>query len=433
MRRLGLILALIAGPALAQDFTTLKGHGGPIMGIAVSPDGQVATASFDNSVGLWNRRTPTWLDGHEAAVVTVSYLTKDVVLSGGDDFTLRLWDGPDSAVVVRHKGKITDVAVGPDGQTVATASWDGEIGIWVMTPSGGTQKWNVIGKRFSDHDGGVNAVAFSSDGKRLYSASSDGTIRLWTDGGNASRILASNGFPVNQLIVDPAGQWVAYGAVDGVTRLIDGDTGAQIADFTLERRPILAMAYHAETSQLAVGDGEGYIMMIDPNTRRITRDFRATRRGPVWALAFSPDGKIIYAGGLDDVAYAWPVASLDEFDPAIDGQRTFLRDAASMPNGERQFMRKCSICHALEPGPSRKAGPTLHGVFGRRAGAVEGYRYSSTLDGSDIIWSDDTIDALFDEGPDHYIPGSKMPMQVIAKAQDRTDLIAFLKRVTTGE
>ena len=96
-------------------------------------------------------------------------------------------------------------------------------------------------------------------------------------------------------------------------------------------------------------------------------------------------------------------------------------------------MRKCSICHALEPGASRKAGPTLAGLFDRRAGTVPGYRYSPVLTGSDIIWNETTVDALFDEGPDHFIPGSKMPMQVIAGPDDRADLIAFLKEATKEE
>ncbi len=95
-------------------------------------------------------------------------------------------------------------------------------------------------------------------------------------------------------------------------------------------------------------------------------------------------------------------------------------------------MRKCSICHSLDAGPSRRAGPTLHGVFGRPAGTAAGYRYSQTLATSSIVWDTDTIDALFDQGPDHYIPGSKMPMQVIASGSDRADLIAFL-RAATGE
>lgn len=236
---------------------------------------------------------------------------------------------------------------------------------------------------------------------------------------------------MNRLVVGDG--WLAYGAVDGGTRIIHAETGEALHDFTLDRRPILSMEHHVQTGQLAIGDGEGHIMMVDTNDWRISRDFRAMRQGPVWALAFSQDGTVIHAGGIDDVIYAWPVALLDTYDPAGGDTRSFLRDADTMSNGERQFMRKCSICHSLENGPSRKAGPTLHGVFGRRAGVVPGYRYSPTLDGSAIVWDESTIDALFDEGPDHYIPGSKMPMQVIAGAQDRADLIAFLRTATQKE
>ena len=174
-------------------------------------------------------------------------------------------------------------------------------------------------------------------------------------------------------------------------------------------------------------------MMVDTETWPIRRDFRAMRQGPVWALACSNDGTVIHAGGIEDVIYAWPVALLDTYDPAGGDTRSFLRDAETMPNGERQFMRKCSICHSLDAGPSRKAGPTLHGGLGRLAGGVPGYRYSPILDGSDIIWDDTSIDALFDQGPDHYIPGSKMPMQVIAAPRDRADLSAFLRDATKKE
>jgi len=418
--RFAFLFCLLMGAAIAdaQEFTTLKGHGGPIMGIAVSPDGQVATASFDNSVGLWNGRAPTWLDGHEAAVTAISFGPDGTLYSGGDDFALRVW-GEAAREMGRHRGKITTIAVSPDGQTVATGSWDGSIRLW---RGEGHQELSYPGA-------GVNALAFTPDGAGLIAATSKGVLwRYETRPDTPPLPLVKHGFGINRIITGPG--WVAYGAVDGGTRVVDAETGAQIADFTLDRRPILAMAYHAATGQIAVGDGHGYIMMLDSQDWRITRDFRATRQGPVWALAFSQDGETIYAGGLDDVAYAWPVALLGEFDPAIEGKRSFLRVADSMPNGERQFMRKCSICHALDAGPSRKAGPTLHGLFGRRAGTLPGYAYSRTLDSADIVWSDETIDALFDEGPDHYIPGSKMPMQVIAETSDRADLIAFLKHAT---
>lgn len=415
--------------ATAQDFTTYKGHGGPIMGLDVAPSGVLASASFDNSVGLWSQGvqgTPQWFEGHDAAATTVSFDLAPVVLSGGDDFRVLLWTPgqPEPLELTKHLGKVADIAVSPDGTQIVSASWDGFIQI---TPNP-THPGAAPHAQLSGHASNVTAVGFSPDAV-LYSASSDGTLRVWeeTQSGLAPRALVKHGFGINEMVV--TADWIAYGAVDGATRVIDRQ-GQQIADFTLDRRPVLAMDYHAATGQLAVGDGHGYIMMIDTTRWRIARDFRAMRRGPVWALAFSPDGAVIHAGGIDDVIYAWPVGFLDRYDPVGGDTRSFLRDAASMPNGERQFMRKCSICHALTDGPSRKAGPSLYGIFGRQAGVWPGYRYSPTLDGSAIIWTPETIDALFDQGPDHYIPGSKMPMQVIAKPSDRADLIAYLQDAT---
>ncbi|SDG98515.1 c-type cytochrome [Alloyangia pacifica] len=424
MGRLAVILSLMlcAAPVAAQEFATLKGHGGPIMGIAVAPSGQVATGSFDNSVGLWDGGMPRWLEGHAAAVTALTWGPEGTLVSGGDDFAVRVW-GEAPRVLGQHQGKVAALAVSPNGRTVASGSWDGSIVLWSLDGDEGTA--------LPAPGAGVNAVAYDG-ADTLYAATMAGALLRYDLGTDDAPVaLVQHGFGINRLALGPG--WIAYGAVDGGTRVIDLQTGAPIADLTLDRRPILAMSYNAPSHQLAVGDGEGYIMIVDTESWQITRDFRATRQGPVWALAFSPDGTVIHAGGLDDAAYSWPVEALDVFEPGIDGARSFLRAAETMPNGERQFMRKCSICHALTAGPSRKAGPTLHGVFGRRAGTVPGYSYSDTLDGSDITWNEATIDALFDQGPDHYIPGSKMPMQVIAGGSDRADLIDYLKQATKGE
>lgn len=422
MRLLALLLALnLPSAALANGFDTLKGHGGPIMGIAVADDGRVATASFDNAVGLWTGPLPHWFDGHEAAVNTVLFSGK-ALYSAGDDFSLRQW--PSGRVLGHHDGKVMALAALP-GQ-IASASWDGTIGLWPLD--------GAAPRRLTGHAAGVNAIVASADGTRLYSASADGTLRIWNPAeGLERRQLLRHGFGINKLVLHEAGGWLAYGAVDGVTRIVDPDSGAQIADFTLDRRPILALALSPDGTRLAVGDGEGYIMVIDTGKWRIASDFRATLRGPVWALAFSPDGQTIYAGGLDDAAYAWPVSALAGAEPMGQSPRDFLRDPAEMTNGERQFMRKCSVCHTLTPSSAHRAGPTLYRLFGRRAGTVPDYSYSDTLDTSGIVWSDDTIDALFDLGPDHYIPGTKMPMQRITRPQDRTDLVEFLRQATQGE
>ena len=416
---LSLMLCPLSGTA--QDFFTLKGHGGPIMGIAVAPDGQIATASFDNSVGVWSALTPEWQDGHEAAVNAVVF-SGDRVISAGDDFTIRRWPGGD--VVGRHKGKVMGLATAPG--VVASASWDGSIGLW---PLDGTEPRILKG-----HTSGVNAVSFSADHSRLYSASSDGTLRVWdVETGGEKQQLLRHGFGINRLVLNAQQGWIAYGAVDGVTRVIDAESGEHITDFTLERRPILALALSPDGGMLAVGDGEGYIMIIDTQTWRINRDFRATLRGPVWALAFSANGQNIHAGGLDDAMYSWPIAMLSEHVQMTATERSYLRDPDAMSNGERQFQRKCSICHTLTESSARRAGPTLYKLFGRPAGMIPDYRYSETLGGSDIIWDEKSINALFDLGPDHYIPGSKMPMQRITNPQDRADLITFLRQANATE
>ena len=420
MRAAFVIALVLAAPVSAQDFFTLKGHGGPIMDIDVSPQGQIATASFDNSVGLWDGAMPVWQEGHRAAVNVVAFWG-DTVISAGDDNTVRTWPGGD--VLGEHTAKVVELAT--SDTHIASASWDARIGLWTRDGQG----------TFMDgHKQGVNAVAFSRDGKTLYSASVDGTIRVWdVDTAQEKQLLAKHGFGINKLILNEDAGWLAYGASDGGTRIIDPVTAEQIADFTLDRRPILSLAFDQPSGNLAVGDGHGYIMVIDTNEMTITRDFRAAAKGPIWALAFSADGQNIHAGGIEDIMYSWPIATLTEHGQMSGETRSFLEDPATLPNGERQFKRKCSICHTLTKGSARKAGPSLHNLFGRRAGTVADYAYSDILEGSEIVWSAETINGLFDEGPDHYIPGTKMPMQRIVKQQDRDDLIEYLRIATAQE
>ncbi|MEP5762533.1 MAG: c-type cytochrome [Litoreibacter sp.] len=424
MWRRSIYAILLALPVQAGEFFTLEGHGGPIMGIAVAPDGQIATASFDNSVGLWTNRVPRWFEGHDAAV-NVALFARDALYTGGDDFAVLQWDLETGVAekIIQHQGKVMGLAMSRDN-VLATASWDGTISLHRAA--------NAIPLILKGHTAGVNVVAFSTDGQTLYSASVDGTIRIWdVENGDQTAKLVQHGFGLNELIVTD--HWIAYGAVDGVTRIIDRNTGDNLHDFTLDRRPILSMAYDATDGALAVGDGEGFIMIIDTNNWRIAHDFRATVRGPIWALMFSTDGENLHAGGIDDTMFSWPVKGFGSGRQMAEEPRSFLADPATLPNGERQFKRKCSVCHSLSPNSKRRAGPSLHGIFGRRAGELKDYPYSDILAKSQIVWSDSTINALFDKGPDHYIPGSKMPMQRITQPQDRKDLITYLRHATTTE
>ncbi|MBN9671903.1 c-type cytochrome [Roseibium aggregatum] len=414
----------------AAEFQTLKGHGGPIMDVAVSKDsGTVATASFDNSVGVWSGRTAHWLEGHAAAVKVVAFIDPERLVSAGDDNALILWDlGNGSKTPLEgHTAKVMGLAVSPDKDLIASASWDTRIGLWPV--AGGEPDY------LNGHTAGVNKVAFSRDGKWLFSASVDGSIKQWDLSKRAEKqVVDRNGFGINVIALggfDGASEtWIAYGSQDGVTRVVDLATGERLHEFAFERRPILSMTLSPDGSRLATGDGHGYITVLNTENWSIETDFKAALKGPIWALAFSKDGAVLHAGGIENIVYSWPVADLARFDPMATETPEFLKKPEEMSNGERQFARKCSICHALTPDGGRKAGPTLHEVFGRRAGSLPGYSYSQTLLESGIVWSEETIDGLFLDGPDHYIPGSKMPMQRIVRPADRDDLIDYLKAAT---
>lgn len=430
-REAAILSLVLATAAEADGFRSFDGHGGPIMGLAVSGDGTEAlTGSFDYSVGLWRigeDRPPVWLEGHEAAVNSVAFLPGRRALSAGDDFDAILWDLRTGSMIRRfegHKGKIMCVRPSPDGSLIATASWDGTARLW------NTATGEPVAE-LTEHQGSVNDLVWAEGGAKLYTAGYDGTVIEWDVAARTPlRRMASHGFGVNRLAIDEEQGWLAYGALDGGTRVLDIATGAELADLTADRRPILALARSADGGLLAVGDGEGYIMVLDTSDWTVTRDFRAAVNGPIWALAFTGTGGGVIAGGIADEAFLWPLDGDDSQPRMAEIRREFHTDPAMVSNGERQFLRKCSICHTLGEDGERRAGPSLYRVFGREAGTLEGYSYSNALKDSDIVWSDETIDKLFEIGPDHLTPGSKMPMQQIASPQDRADLIAFLKRET---
>ena len=94
----------------------------------------------------------------------------------------------------------------------------------------------------------------------------------------------------------------------------------------------------------------------------------------------------------------------------------------------KKVFNKCKTCHSLEDGKN-KIGPHLFGMFGRTAGAVEGFKYSDAMKDSGVVWDDETLDALITK-PKDFMPGTKMAYSGLKKETQRQDLIAFLKEAT---
>lgn len=100
---------------------------------------------------------------------------------------------------------------------------------------------------------------------------------------------------------------------------------------------------------------------------------------------------------------------------------SFAADAAL---GEKVF-RKCKACHSLEAG-KRMMGPSMAGVFGRKAGSVEGYKYSKGMLAYGKVWNDETMTAYL-KAPRKVVRGTRMAFAGLRKPADIENLLAYLK------
>lgn len=104
---------------------------------------------------------------------------------------------------------------------------------------------------------------------------------------------------------------------------------------------------------------------------------------------------------------------------------TLAADAAA---GKEAFHQQCALCHTAEPGDSGGAqGPSLQGIFGRRAAGDPAFSYSAALRRSKLTWDARTLDRFL-KSPTTVVPGSSMVVSV-PREDDRESLIAYFQSV----
>ena len=109
---------------------------------------------------------------------------------------------------------------------------------------------------------------------------------------------------------------------------------------------------------------------------------------------------------------------------AVAGTAHAEGDAA---RGEKKY-EECVACHTIERGV-HNVGPSLHGVFERKAGELTDFRYSAALKRSGITWTAQTMDTFIAD-PQKVVPANRMPYAGMPNAGDRADLIAYLQKVS---
>jgi cytochrome c len=86
---------------------------------------------------------------------------------------------------------------------------------------------------------------------------------------------------------------------------------------------------------------------------------------------------------------------------------------------------QCKACHAVEPG-KHGIGPSLHGVYGTKAGEIAGFDFSPALKASGLNWDDSTLDKWL-TSPMKLVPGTRMSYAGMSDPAKRAELVAYIK------
>jgi len=126
---------------------------------------------------------------------------------------------------------------------------------------------------------------------------------------------------------------------------------------------------------------------------------------------------------------AAPPTLTDAQKKALLAQLPAAYQAADLSNGEAKFAL-CRSCHTTAQGGDDMTGPNLWGIFGRKAGSKAGFTYSDDLKNAGWTWDADRIDKWI-TNPRAVLPGTKMTFIGMPDANDRRDVVAFLKTQTS--
>jgi len=428
--RIAVALALAAsllGTGAAAD---LVGHGGMVRAIDFSADGRrLVTGSFDFSAIVWDfeeQRELAVLDGHEGPVTSVTFMPGGRVLTTSDDHKALIWavGGPEPRILHQlngHGHKVMSATVSGDGRLAVTGGWDKTVRLW-DTASGKQIRSIAVTVP-------INTVALVDDDRQIAAGGHDSAIRMLDVAtGRALGKLAGHKMGITELRASPDGRRLISASIDKTLRLWDVASQKTVRLLKRHENQVFSVRFPPDgRSAVSVGR-DGFVLQWNLGTGQIVQSIKA-HDTIAWAVAVSPDGRFAVSGSSDDTARVWHLESGDRIGTvaAVDDEpKPWLE--SSHPGAE--LFKKCARCHALGPNGARRSGPHFQGLFGRRVGTVAGYRYSDALKNRDFVWNRDTLFRLFDEGPDKFLPGTKMPVQRVTDREKLAQLVNYLKELT---
>jgi WD40 repeat protein len=305
-----------------KETLSLQGHTSSVGCLSWSPDGKrLASASSGNNfqpdimIKVWDTESGKevlTLGGHWGPVMCLSWSPDGKRLASGagtfppwdpagfpkkpNDDTIKVWDTKSGQEVLTLKGHthfVQGVSWRPDGQRLASASWDKTVRVWDART--GKESLTLRG-----HRSHVHGVSWSPDGQRLASASDDQTMRVW-DARTGQEVLLLKGHTggVRAVVWSPDGGRLASASTDRTVGLWDTQTGQEARAFRGHTNWVYGVSWSPDGRRLASGSADGTIQVWDAHTGQAKRKLQGSggvsfQAGPSW----SPDGKRLAGSGV---------------------------------------------------------------------------------------------------------------------------------------
>ncbi len=327
---------------------TLGGGGGPVITVAYSPDGRtIASGCADGTIQLWDvvSRMPTahW-KAHSKLVDftgTLHYSPDgSLLVSAGWDHAVKLWNTRTyglEASLLADSGVATDAEFSPNARRLATCGDSGIVRIWdtyshkrlepfrsqskflncvrhspdgrliaAGSDDGIVRLWNVRSHRIVRSLPGVKSIesmAFSHDGKTLAVGQFANSIDLWDVAtGRQTRTLSGHAADVAFLEYSSDGKLLATASKDGTARIWDAASGKAVRELYGHRGSVDSVGFSPDHSRVATASEDGSIAIWDTGPQPDRSSLRLQQR-PILGLVFSPNGKLLAAGGAGSVRY----------------------------------------------------------------------------------------------------------------------------------
>nr|VFJ67431.1 MAG: WD40 repeat [Candidatus Kentron sp. FW] len=320
--RIGVGIVVLAGfLTIWLNNPNLQGHKQDINSVAFSPDGQIIlTGADDGTARLWDIKTGREINRPSAYlsdIISVVFSSDgQTFLTGSDDNTARLWDtntGQKIRSFSGHSSDVNSVVFSPDGQKILTGSDDDTARLWNINTGQEIYRF--------DHWLDVKSVAFSPDGRTILTGSGEGTTQWDANTGDeihrfVKDLYEISGFTddavhlmgdVKSVAFSPDGQKILTGSNDGTTRLRDANNGEMIRHFSWHWDDVNSVAFSPDGQKILTGSDNNIARLWNTNTGQKNRDFEHPSN--VNSVAFSSDGMRILTGSDDDRARLWDVGT----------------------------------------------------------------------------------------------------------------------------